>query len=155
MQNKVKQMDHGKDAFTRATTKDFVVEHLGITRMAHAWRQQLWIDFARDRALTTMQEWCEETQNADTFKELTELRLDNHSATEQYLTDLSDHVRFQTRGSPLVRLEIDKVLFTPAKTELLIEIISHHNCQITDLLFKKCRAKSEKMGLIFGAIATN
>ena len=48
-----------------------------------------------------------------------------------------------------------KVLFTGPKAQLLAEIISHPNCSINELVFDRCRAKSEKMGVIFEAMTKN
>ena len=84
-----------------------------------------------------------------------ELRLDNHAATEDYLSQLRDHIKFSKGRVPLLRLEIVKVLFTGPKAQLLAETLRDENCQITELAFDRCRAKSEKMGAIFEALAKN
>ena len=55
----------------------------------------------------------------------------------------------------LKRLEIVKVLLTDPKAQLLAQILSNVKCQIMDLELVKCRAKSDKMGLIFGALIVN
>ena len=84
-----------------------------------------------------------------------ELRLDNHATTEDYLCQLRDHIKFSKGKVQLLRLEIVKVLFTGPKAQLLAETLSDENCQIMELVFDRCRAKSEKMGAIFEALAKN
>ena len=44
---------------------------------------------------------------------------------------------------------------TGPKAKLLAQILSLPNCKITDFILDRCRAKSDKMGLIFGALASN
>ena len=55
----------------------------------------------------------------------------------------------------LLRLEIIKVLFTGPKAKLLADTLSHPNCSIVELVFDSCRAKSEKMGVLFEALTRN
>ena len=84
-----------------------------------------------------------------------QLKLDNHSATEDYLTQLRDHIKFNKGRVPLLHLEIVKILITGPKAQILAEMLSDENCQIQELGFDRCRAKSEKMGAIFEALAKN
>lgn len=64
-------------------------------------------------------------------------------------------MRFSKSKTKLLRLEIIKVLFTGPKAQLLANILSHENCRVIELVFDRCRAKSEKMGKIFEALAKN
>lgn len=48
-----------------------------------------------------------------------------------------------------------KILITAPVAKLLAKIIALPNCQIVDLALTECRAKSDKMGLIFEALARN
>ena len=56
---------------------------------------------------------------------------------------------------PLKTLEITNVLLTDPKAKLLAQILTNAKCQITNLELVECRAKSDKMGLIFGALQRN
>ena len=76
-------------------------------------------------------------------------------ATDEYLTQLSEHIRFNKSREPLAKLEIVKVLLTESKAQLLAEMLSHPSCKIVELVFDRCRAKAEKLGLIFAALKRN
>ena len=87
--------------------------------------------------------------------DLEDLRLNKHTATMEYLTDLYHHIANNKSRTTITRLEIAKVLITGPKAQLLADTLSHPNCAIRDLVINRCRAKSEKMGLIFCALARN
>ena len=86
----------------------------GIQRMRKSWRDKLWIEFDRDNdiKILTINDGEEVT---DAFKGLEELRIDNHTASVEYLTQFLEHVQFPTGNQKLKRLEIVKVLFTTEK----------------------------------------
>lgn len=73
----------------------------------------------------------------------------------EYLTELYHYVAEKKGRTIIKRLEIAKVLLTGPKAQILADTLSHPNCAITDLIINRCRAKSEKMGLIFTALANN
>ena len=122
--------------------------------MQKAWRQKLWIELARDKKQAGLQQSLQEN-NLEFLEDQDELRLDKHTATEEHLQQLYDHINLNNGKKPLLRLEIQKVLFTGPKAQLLAQTLSHPNCAIKELAFIKCRAKSEKMVLLFGALTQN
>ena len=122
--------------------------------MQKAWRQKLWIELARDKKQAGLQQSLQEN-NLEFLEDQDELRLDKHTATEQHLQQLYDHINLNKGKKTLLRLEIQKVLFTGPKAQLLAQTLSHPNCAIKELAFIKCRAKSEKMVLLFGALKQN
>ena len=122
--------------------------------MQKAWRQKLWIELARDKKQAGLQQ-SQQENNLEFLEDQDELRLDKHTATEEHLQQLYDHINLNNGKKPLLRLEIQKVLFTGPKAQLLAQTLSHPNCAIKELAFIKCRAKSEKMVLLFGALTQN
>ena len=63
--------------------KDVVsVNSSGVRRMNKDWRHKLWVEFDRDRKLETLYKNIDEDEIRCDFQEL---RLDNHSATEEYM----------------------------------------------------------------------
>ena len=114
------------------------------------------MEFARDRGLDTIQ--LKDTLMAEGLEflhDMQELRIDNHTATEEYLKQLVEHVKFYRGQMPLERLELDKILFTEPKANLLAELLDDRNCYIRELVFDKCRARPDKMKIIFSALARN
>ena len=134
-----------------------------MARMHKDWREKLWIEFKRDKSTKLDLMASVQAPEDDTYEELEagdadELRLDKHTATEANLTRLLAQVTAFDKSrnhTPLLKLEISKVLITQNKANLLAQILTLPNCEITDLVMNKCRAKSDKMGLIFGALAKN
>ena len=71
----------------------------------------------------------DDQENQEVFDlDTDELRLDNHATTEDYLSQLRDHIKFSRGKVQLLRLEIVKVLFTGPKAQLLAETLSDENC---------------------------
>ena len=66
-----------------------------------------------------------------------------------------DHIQFSKSKVKLLRLEVVKVLFTGPKAKLLADTLSHPNCTIIELVFDSCRAKSDKMSVLFEALTKN
>ena len=64
--------------------------------MERDWRQQLWIDFDRDRPLPIYHErdtiQRENAESYELFHRVEELRIDNKMATEDYLQGLLEHI---------------------------------------------------------------
>ena len=99
----------------KPSSKVTVVENVeGTRRMNKIWKQKLWIDFDRDNKMDTIQINDEEAQEFYEF-DTEELRLDNHVTTEDYLSQLRDHIKFSQSKVQLLNLEIVKVLFTGPK----------------------------------------
>ncbi len=48
-----------------------------------------------------------------------------------------------------------KILFTAPKANLIAELLDDRNCCIKELIFDKCRARPDKMKIIFSALARN
>ena len=59
--------------------------------MDKRWRQKLWIDFDRDNEIEIQQ--VEEEKDQDALMDVRELKIDNHTASEDYLTQLYEHIR--------------------------------------------------------------
>jgi hypothetical protein len=83
------------------------------------------------------------------------LKIENRNASLEYLQEFLDHIKFSTGNVHLKKVEIIKVFFTQDKARILSEALGHPNCKIEELIFDRCRAKSDKMGMIFGALAHN
>ena len=91
----------------------------------------------------------------EALEDVEELRLDKHTATVEHLQHLYEHISQNKTKRRLLKLEISKLLFTAPKAKILADTLSHPNCRIVELTLDKCRAKSEKMVLLFGALARN
>ena len=94
-------------------------------------------------------------EDFESFEDVEFVRLNKHTATIEHLERLKEHIQTDTRKCQVTRLEVAKVLFTEPKAVLLADIMSHPNCKIKELVLTKCRAKSDKMTLLFGALARN
>ena len=127
--------------------------------MRKDWREKLWIEFKRDYGTKkNLLKFDQDNDYEELNGDIDELRLDKHTATETYLTRLLQYIQDFDKNryrTPLWKLEISTVLLTGPKARLLAQILALPNCKITDLIISKCRAKSDKMGLIFGALANN
>ena len=119
-----------------------------------AWIRRLWIDFERDDDFDEHAEYDDDDVDGGmVLLDVAELRLDNHTASIAHLTELRDYVWFERSRVPLTKLEIYKVLFTQEKTDLITDVLKSQNCQIRELVLDSCRAKSDKMGQVFLALA--
>jgi hypothetical protein len=127
----------------------------GVERMKKQWHEKLWIEFDRDRGVGFMSATNDDDDGIDTFKDLEELELDNHTASEYYLQLLLEHIQSTQTKNTLKRLEINKVFFNAEKAKILAQALSLSSCTIEELVFVKCRAKSAEMSLIFSALAQN
>lgn len=133
--------------------ENFTLED-GVLRMTPEWRKKLWVDFDRDRAIETPRVIFEE--ETDLFvKEMEELCIDNHSASVDYLKQFTLTITNTSTLKNLRTLVISKVLFTQEKAELVSKALASDNCAITELSFNRCRAKTDKMGMLFGGLAHN
>ena len=59
--------------------------------MEKRWRQKLWIDFDRDNEIEIPK--GKKDKNEDPLDDVEELKIDNHTASEDYLTQLYEHIR--------------------------------------------------------------
>jgi len=121
--------------------------------MTKEWRKKLWMDFDRDHDVPTFGLEEDEEDDDNQLQDLDELRLDNHTASEEFLTQLLEYIKNGNSRVSLERLEIVKVMFTGPKAQLLADALRHPRCSIEELIFDRCRAKSDKMGMIFEALA--
>ena len=127
----------------------------GVQRMKKGWREKLWVEFERDRGVSVMTTAKDDDDGTEPFKDLKELEIDNHTASEENLQLFLEHIRSPKGKNALKRLEIVKVFFNAQKAEILAQALSLPSCTIEELVFDKCRAKSTEMSLIFGALAQN
>ena len=131
-----------------------VVEKDGIMRMQKEWREKLWIENDRDKHGEDEMQVID-LDEPEGLEDVEELRLDKHTAAVEHMQHLYEHVSHDKGNRKLRKLEISKLLFTAPKAKILADTLSHSNCAILELTLDSCRAKSEKMVLIFGALARN
>lgn len=125
----------------------------GVIRMRPEWRHKLWINFYRDRVIEEAVQVKDDDGEVFT-KDIEDLRINNHSTIE-YLHQFRHAITETNNLKNLKRLEICKVLFTAEKAKLLSDALSSSRCRVIELIFDRCRAKSDKMGMLFGALAHN
>ena len=85
--------------------------------MGKDWFQKLWMEFDRDRQELKWQ--FNENDDDTVYREVEELSIDNHTASEEYLQQVLDHVKSTTSKVTLLKVNFIKVLFSANKAQLL------------------------------------
>ena len=81
--------------------------------MAKDWRQKLWVEFERDRQELKWQ--FNEDDDDSVYREVEELSIDHHTASEEYLQQVFEHVKSTKSKVTLRKINFVKVLFSAKK----------------------------------------
>ena len=95
----------------------------GRTRMGKDWRQKLWMEFERDRHELKWQ--FNEDDDDSVYREVEELSINNHSASDEFLQQVLEHIKSTTSTVSLRTVKFNKVLFSANKAALLAQMLSH------------------------------